>query len=54
MNADGSRAVDVELAVGARLSGLIWLGVGLLSGAALLLAVGGALIYFGASTRRTT
>jgi hypothetical protein len=54
MNADGSRAVDVELAVGARLSGLIWLGVGLLSGAALLLAVGAALIYFGASTRRTT
>jgi len=54
MNADGSRAVDVDLAIGARFSGLIWLGVGLLSVAALLLAIGGVLIYFGARMRRTT
>jgi hypothetical protein len=53
MNADGSRGIAVDLAIGARLSGLLWLGIGLLSGAALLLAVGGVLIYFGARTRRS-
>jgi Domain of unknown function (DUF4389) len=51
MNADGSRGVQDDLAIGAELPNLIWVGVGLLVAGALLLAVGGLLIYLGARSR---
>lgn len=48
MNADGSPDVDVELTFGARIGWLLWATIGMLAGGALLLAVGGMLIYLGA------
>jgi hypothetical protein len=52
MNADGSRGVDAELAIGAELPNLVWVGVGILAAGGLLLAVGGLLIFLGARNRR--
>ena len=48
MAADGSRGVDAELSVGATFPDLDWLSGGLLAGGAVLLLVGGTLIYLGA------
>jgi hypothetical protein len=48
MAADGSRGVDAELSVGATFPDLDWLSGGLLAGGAVLLLVGGSLIYLGA------
>jgi hypothetical protein len=52
MNADGSRGVEADLAIGAELPTLIWIGVGLLVGGALLMTIGGLLIYLGGRTPR--
>jgi hypothetical protein len=48
MAADGSRGVDAELSVGATFPDLDWLSGGLLAVGAVLLLVGGTLIYLGA------
>jgi hypothetical protein len=45
MNADGSTGVHTDLAVGARLPHLLWIGVGALVGGAILLLIGGAGLY---------
>jgi hypothetical protein len=45
MNANGSRGVTAELSVGARLPDLLWIGIGVLAGAAVLLLLGGGTIY---------
>ncbi len=51
MNADGSRPVSADLAIGARLSYLLWLAVGLLAGGAIALLGGSALVYLGLARR---
>ena len=51
MNADASRGVDVDMAVGARLGFLLWLAVGLLIAGALVLAGSVFLIYLAARER---
>jgi hypothetical protein len=53
MAADGSRGVDAELSVGATFPDLDWLSGGLLAGGAVLLLVGGTLIYLGARSTST-
>jgi hypothetical protein len=45
MNANGSRGVDVDVSVGARLGFLIWVAVGLLIAGALVAVGSGVLIY---------
>jgi uncharacterized membrane protein len=52
MNADGSRGVDVDLAVGARLGFLLWLAIGLLVGGAVVLVGSAFLIYLAVRERR--
>jgi Domain of unknown function (DUF4389) len=47
MNVDATAAVAAEVAVGAELDSLIWIGVGLLAGGALFLLLSGMLIYVG-------
>ncbi len=46
MNADASPGVDARLSLGAKVGFLFWLGIGLAIGGGILLAVGGAMIYF--------
>jgi hypothetical protein len=50
MNADGSAGVRTDLALGARFPHLLWVGIGVLSGGAVLLLLGGGGIY--ATVRR--
>jgi hypothetical protein len=50
LNADGSRGVEADLSVGAKVPFIFWLGVGLVAGGAFLLASSGTMIYF--SVRR--
>jgi Domain of unknown function (DUF4389) len=45
MNPNGSAGVNAELAIGARFPHLLWIGIGLLGGSALLLVLGGAGLY---------
>lgn len=52
MNADGSKAVDVDALVGARVTILNWIGWGLLFGGFIVAFVGVAVIYFGVFRRR--
>jgi hypothetical protein len=48
MNPDATRGVRADLSVGATLPNLVWAGVGIVAGGAVLLAVGGLMIYLGA------
>jgi hypothetical protein len=50
MNANGSAGIRTDLALGARFPHLLWIGIGVLSGGALLLLLGGSGIY--AAVRR--
>jgi hypothetical protein len=50
MNANGSRGVDVDVAVGARLGFLIWVAVGLLIAGAVVIAISVLLIYLAVRT----
>jgi hypothetical protein len=52
MNADGSRGVAAELSIGGELDPLVWIGVGLLIGGALLAAVAALAITAGIRRRR--
>ena len=54
MNADGTRDVRTRVSVAAKAPLLLWLGIGLLSGGAVLAAGGGALIFFGTRQRPPT
>lgn len=51
MNADGSAAVHAALAIGARFPHLLWMGIGVLGGGALLLLGGGVGLYAGVRRR---
>lgn len=51
MNADGSKVVDVDAQVGARVTILNWVGYGLMFGGIVLALIGLAAIYFGAFRR---
>jgi hypothetical protein len=51
MNPDGSAGIRTDLAIGARLPHLLWIGVGALGAAALLLLLGGLGIYLAAVRR---
>jgi hypothetical protein len=51
MNADGSKAVDVDVQVGVRVTFLSWIGWGLLIAGILVAAVGAVAIYFGVFRR---
>ena len=50
MNADGSQGVDVAGTIGAKVPSLFWLGIGLLIGGVIVLAVGVLMVYL--SVRR--
>ncbi len=52
MNADGSRAVDATVTLGANLSSLGWVGYGLLIGGFFMLVIAGVLLWFGLARRR--
>jgi hypothetical protein len=52
MNADGSKAVDANVQVGARVTILNWIGWGLFIGGLLVALIGVIIIYFGAIHRR--
>ena len=52
MNADGSRGVRADLAIGARFPHLVWIAVGVLAGGTVLLLLGGVGLYL--ALRRQT
>jgi hypothetical protein len=52
MNADGSRSVAADVKVGAKISWLIWVVIGLLALGLVVLAAGGSMIYLGTRSRR--
>lgn len=52
MNADGSRAVDAKIRIGAELDNLGWIGTGILGGGLVLLALGATGLYLAVAARR--
>ena len=54
MNADNSAGIHTDLAIGARFPHLLWIGVGVLAGGALLLLIGAGGLYAAVRTRGTT
>jgi hypothetical protein len=48
MNPDGSAGVQAELAIGAELDPLLWIGIGVLAAGAFVLVLGALGIAFGA------
>ena len=52
MNANVSRSVEADVAVGVKISWLIWVAIGLLGLGVFVLGAGGTTIYFGARSRR--
>ncbi len=52
MNADGSKGVDANVQVGARVTILSWIGGGLLIGGLFVAMIGVVVIYFGVIRRR--
>jgi hypothetical protein len=52
MNADGTKGINADVQVGARVTILSWIGWGLLIGGVLVAMVGVVIIYFGAIRRR--
>jgi len=53
MNADGSPGVQADVAIGAELDSLVWVGVGLILGGLLVLVTGAGLILLGAHLARS-
>ena len=51
MNVNGSAGVHTDLAIGARFPHLLWIGIGVVGGGALLLLLGGIAIYIAAARR---
>jgi hypothetical protein len=51
MNADKSAGIHADLAIGARFPHLLWIGIGVLAGGALLLLIGGGGLYAAVRTR---
>jgi hypothetical protein len=51
MNPDGSAGIQTQLAIGARVPHLLWIGIAALGGGALLLLLGGTAIYLAAVRR---
>jgi hypothetical protein len=49
MNADGSAGVEAELSIGAELDAVLWIGIGMLAGGVILVALGGLGIALGAT-----
>ena len=49
MNADGTRGVQADLSIGAELDAALWIGIGMLAGGVVLLALGGLGIALGAT-----
>ncbi len=52
MNADGSKAVDVDLQLGVRVTVLNWVGWGMLVGGLIVGLIGFVVVYYGAIRRR--
>jgi hypothetical protein len=47
MNSDASPGVAADVSLGAKVSWLIWVAIGLLVGGLIVLAAGGLMIFFG-------
>jgi hypothetical protein len=52
MNADGSKAIDADVQIGARITILSWISWGLVIGGILVALIGVVIIYFGVIRHR--